>query len=659
MVAGVLSLEDAAKVVALRSRALRALAGRGGMLSVAEPADRVRERIARWGERLAVAAVNGPAATVVSGEPGRAGRTGRSLLGGGGTDRRVPVDYASHSAQVEAIRDEILAALDGIAPGPAQVPMISAMSGEWLTGPEAGAGYWYESLRAPVEFGRAVGVLAASGHRVFAEVSPHPVLTAAVTGVLDEAADGAVTVTGTLRRDDGGPGRFLASLAGTFVRGVPVNWAAVLPRGQRVDLPTYAFQRQRYWPQPPAAPLLSAATELAGDTGYLFTGRLSVTSQPWLAGHAVAGTILLPGTAFVEMAVRAGEAAGCGRLEELTLEAPLVLPADGTVQVQLVLADPDASGARAVEVHARAGTAGRGPWTRHARGLMTPCGPGEVADTSEFAVWPPPGAEPVPLDGLYERLAAAGYGYGPAFQGLRAAWRRGPDVFAEVALPAEAAADARSFGLHPALLDAALHAGGLRRRARRAGWAPLGQAGGQPAQPGEVRLPFAWTGVSLHAAGAAALRVRLRPDGVPDSGRLSLVAADASGAPVISVAALVSRPGRRGSCRRRGTARRSPLLAGPGGAAGPFRRPRAVGGHRRRSARPGARLAGGLDVSVYPTCRLPGGRGRRPGPRSCWPPAPCGGGRPAAAARAEAGRVLGLVQEWLAEDGGPRRGWPW
>ena len=656
VVAGVLSLEDAAKVVALRSRALRALSGAGGMVSVAEPAEAVRERIARWGERLAVAAVNGPAATVVSGDPAALDELAAACSAAEVRTRRVPVDYASHSAQVEAIRDEILAALDGIAPGPAQVPMISAMSGAWLTGPEAGAGYWYESLRAPVEFGRAVGVLAASGHRVFAEVSPHPVLTAAVTGVLDEAADGAVTVTGTLRRDDGGPGRFLASLAGTFVRGVPVNWAAVLPRGQRVDLPTYAFQRQRYWPQPPAAPLLSAAVELAGDTGYLFTGRLSVTSQPWLAGHAVAGTILLPGTAFVEMAVRAGEATGCGRLEELTLEAPLVLPADGTVHVQLVLADPDASGARAVEVHARAGTVGGGTWTRHARGLMTPSGPGEVADTSEFAVWPPPEAEPVPLDGLYERLAAAGYEYGPAFQGLRAAWRRGPDVFAEVALPAEAAADARSFGLHPALLDAALHAGGLAGApAGPAG--PAGPVGGQPAQPGEVRLPFAWTGVTLHAAGAAALRVRLRPNGVPDSGRLSLVAADASGAPVISVAALVSRPAaaRQLAAGRDGTP--DPLFAVTWAALpGPVRQAAgwwAVVGADPLGLVPGL-AAAGLDVRTYPSLAglAEAVEAGDPAPEivlACAGTAPGAVTDMAAAARAETSRLLGLVQEWLAE----------
>ena len=256
-VAGILSLEDAARVVALRSRALMTLAGRGGMVSVAEPAARVRDRLTRWGDRLAVAAVNGPEATVVSGEPAALEELAAACEAETVRTRPVPVDYASHSAQVEQIQPEILAALAGISPGPARVPMVSAMTGQWLEGPEAGTGYWYDSLRASVEFDRAVRVLAAAGHQVFIEVSPHPVLTTAVTATLESRADiaeRAVPVaTGTLRRDDGGAGRLLSALAEAHVRGVAVDWAAVLGSGRRVDLPTYGFQRQRYWPHPSAA----------------------------------------------------------------------------------------------------------------------------------------------------------------------------------------------------------------------------------------------------------------------------------------------------------------------------------------------------------------------------------------------------------------------
>ncbi|MFD7669229.1 type I polyketide synthase, partial [Streptomyces sp. NPDC059788] len=273
-VAGALSLEDGARVVALRSRALTALAGRGGMLSVAEPAARVRDRLAAWGERASVAAVNGPSATVVSGTPEALEELAAACEADGVRARMIPVDYASHSAQVDALEQEILDALAGIAPSEAAIPMISSMSGEMLAGPELDPSYWYASLRAPVEFDRAVRLLAEDGHRAFIEVSPHPVLTAAITDTVedvtqaagqDEAGRPSPIALGTLRRDDGGADRLLASLAEAHVHGIGVDWTALLEPAQRVDLPTYTFQRRRFWPQP-AAPH-APATDADGGTG--------------------------------------------------------------------------------------------------------------------------------------------------------------------------------------------------------------------------------------------------------------------------------------------------------------------------------------------------------------------------------------------------------
>ena len=279
-VAGILSLEDAAKVVALRSRALAALAGRGGMMSVEEPAARVRERLATWAERLAVATVNGPAATVVSGDLDALAELAAACAAEGVRTKAVPVEYASHSAQVEDIRDQILTLLAGLAPGPARIPMVSAMTGEFLAGPDAGARYWYDSLRSTVEFDRAVRVLAASGHRAFIEVSPHPVLAAAIAETLEEVTRDAdppapAIVTGTLRRADGGPRRFLSCLARVHVRGVAVDWPTVLGGGRRVDLPTYAFARQRFWPQPPRA-----AVPAGGDGSGSWRYRVSWVPVP-------------------------------------------------------------------------------------------------------------------------------------------------------------------------------------------------------------------------------------------------------------------------------------------------------------------------------------------------------------------------------------------
>ncbi|MFF1799153.1 acyltransferase domain-containing protein, partial [Kitasatospora sp. NPDC058263] len=369
-----LSLEDGARVVALRSRSLKVLAGLGGMLSVSRSAAVVEERIARFGERLSLAAVNGPSAVVVSGEPEALEELKAEFEAEGVRARMVAVDYASHSAQVDRLEAEITEVLAGIAPRRGRIPMVSAMTGETLTGEELDPAYWYGSLRATVHFDRAVRTLAGQGHQLFIEVTPHPVLLGAMNDTLEEVAlDSAAlpaAVCGTLRRDDGGAQRLLASLAEAFVNGAPVDWRTVLPAAESVELPTYAFQHEQFWP-PAAAPslggdavslglgavghpLLGAAVELAGGAGLVCTGRLSLRTHPWLADHVVGGVALLPGTGFVEMVVRAGDQVGCGLLEELTLQAPLILPADGSgVQVQVVVAAADADGRRTVEVFSR------------------------------------------------------------------------------------------------------------------------------------------------------------------------------------------------------------------------------------------------------------------------------------------------------------------
>ncbi|MFI8084023.1 type I polyketide synthase [Kitasatospora sp. NPDC086009] len=556
-VAGMLSLEDAAKVVALRSRALRAITGIGGMLSVTEPAARVEERLGRWAGRLSLACVNGPSAVVVSGEAAALRELQEELKADGVRERMVAVDYASHCAQVERLEEEITSLLAGVTPRAGRIPMISAVTGEMLTGEELGAGYWYASLRATVRFERAVRTLAGLGHQVFIEVSPHPVLIAPITDTLEEAAVDAGPavqagrVCGTLRRDDGGALRLLTSLAEAFVAGVPVDWARVLPAADQVELPTYAFRHERYWPKgmlalPGAAragsgdpaslglgtvthPLLRAVVELAGDAELVCTGRLSLRTHAWLADHAVGGVVLLPGTGFVEMVVSAGHQVGCSLLEELTLQSPLVLPADGAgVQVQVVVTAADAEGRRQVDVFSRPDRPEEEQvWVKHAAAVIAPA-PAAAEPEEDLTVWPPRGAEALDISDLYTvHLADI---YGPAFQGLQAVWRRGEDIFAEVALPEEAG-DPASYGLHPVLLDAALLAGVVAEAAEA-------QESGD-AQQGQIRMPFAWTGVALHAAGAPVLRARLRRDA---QGSLTLTAADATGRPVVTVDSLITRP---------------------------------------------------------------------------------------------------------------------
>ncbi len=365
-VAGALTLDEAARVVTARSQALAAIRGRGGMVSVPLPAAEVAELF----PALSVAAVNGPRSTVVAGDDAALAE----LLDRHPRARRVPVDYASHSAQVEAIRDQLLARLPATtARLDGAVPFYSTVAeGPARMDPE----YWYQNLRQPVRFESAVRALLADGCRFFVEVSPHTVLGGGVRETIDAAGADAV-VLGTLRRGEGGRERMLASLAEAFVQGVPVDWRPAVPGGRLVALPTYAFQRERFWlaagPAGFACPddhPFGALVALADGDGTLLTGRLSVRSHPWLADHRVLGDVVLPGTAWLEMALSAGAEAGCPRVQELTFEAPLVIPGHDAAEVQVSVGPAGRDGTRPLSIHARA--EGAAQWTRHASGAVSP-----------------------------------------------------------------------------------------------------------------------------------------------------------------------------------------------------------------------------------------------------------------------------------------------
>ncbi|WP_406406733.1 type I polyketide synthase [Streptomyces halstedii] len=544
-VAGGLSLEDGARVVALRSRAVGVLAGRGGMASVALPVDEVRGRLAGGGGGLSVAAVNGPLSTVVSGDADAVAELVEGCVGEGVRARLIEVDYASHSSHVEEIREGLLSDLAGVVPVSGSVPFFSTVTGGWLDTKSLDAGYWYRNLRETVEFGKATEVLLGEGFRFFVEAGPHPVLSVAV-GESVEAAGVDAVVLGTLRREQGGLEQVLRAVGRAWERGLGVDWSGAFPGARRVELPTYAFQRSRYWPEPapttaadvgsagldPAHhPVLGAAIELADTGELLLSGRLSPRTHPWLTDHAVAGTVLLPGAAFAELAVRAADEAGCDSVEELILQTPLLIPADTAVRLQVRVGAPDAHGSRSLDLFSCREDATSPHWTAHATGVLTADAatrkPPPTPD--DAGSWPPPGVVPVPVDDLYEQFHASGYGYGPAFRGLTTAWRRGDEIFTEVHLPEDQHRSASAFGVHPALLDAALQ--GLFLRARP-------ETGPGPDRP-SAGLPFSWSGVRLHAAGATALRVRLgfRPDG-----SVSIDATDPNGLPVASVEALAVRP---------------------------------------------------------------------------------------------------------------------
>ena len=556
-VAGALSLDDAARVVALRSQALTRLTGRGGMVAMALPVEAVRERVAAWDGRLSVAAVNGPNCVVVSGESGAIDEFMAACRADRVRARRVAVDYASHSAQVEEIHEELLELLAPVRPQPASIAFHSTVGGEAATGQADAldAEYWYRNLRETVEFEPATRALVDAGYRLFIEGSPHPVLT---TGLQETMEDAGVTagVTGTLRRDEGGFERFSTSLAEAWTHGAPVDWSAFFDGSEprRLELPTYPFQRQRYWPRlsgEPADvtaaglgalnhPLLAAAVELAGGEGLVVTARWSTRTHPWLADHAVSGVVMVPGTALVEAVIRAGDELGCGRVEELTLHAPVVLPQHGEVQVQLAVGEGTTyaprlvrasavgeSGTRPVTVYSRPEGTGAA-WARNATGTLTT---GAVSGAALLETWPPEGADPVEVEPLRQRLYRDGYDHGPLFQTVRAMWRRDGATFAEV----ELAGDPRGFVVHPALLQEILTLGTVEDT------------------PG---LPAGWRGVAVSAQGASVLRVRLVP---AEDGTVSVTAVDATGAPVITIEAVTTRPASVGRLTAAHAVRRDPL----------------------------------------------------------------------------------------------------
>jgi acyl transferase domain-containing protein/NADP-dependent 3-hydroxy acid dehydrogenase YdfG/acyl carrier protein len=553
-VAGGLSLQDAMRVAVVRVRDLAKLVARGGgMASVVAGVAEVEKRLERWDGRLSFAAVNGPGSVVVSGESDAVEGFVAECVADGLRARVMPdAIVASHSPHVESVREGIVAGLEGISPRSGDVPFYSAVTGEELDTAGLDGHYWYRNLRETVKFEQAARAVLATGVGAFVEASAHSVLGVPLQETLDDAQGvGSDTlITGSLRREEGGLPKFCSSLAELWVAGIAVDWSAVLgePDGPEVRLPTYAFQRKRYWIEgseptggdlagaglvPTGHPLLASSVSLAaeerssalvGDEAMVLTGRLSLRTHTWLADHAPLGQALLPPAAFLELALCAGLEAGCGTVAELTLGEPLAIPEGEGVQLQVSLAAADEDGRRAIDIYARADVRASeralGAWTHHAGGVLA-----RADHSREVAVeqsWPPQEAVPLEVAGCYETLADAGleYGGGPAV--LRAAWRRGEETFAEVKLPEELAGDADRFGLHPALIEPALHA------LAAAGLLDTDERGSARERP---RMTGAWREVSLHAGGAASLRVSLTPE---DADTASVVARDDAGRPILT-----------------------------------------------------------------------------------------------------------------------------
>jgi pimaricinolide synthase PimS1 len=538
-VAGVLSLQDACRLVAARARLMGALPEGGAMVAIEATEQEARESIAGKEAELAIAAINAPGSIVLSGKEQAIEAAQAQWQGKDRKTKRLAVSHAFHSPLMEPMLESFSEVAQSLTYNPPQIPIASGKSGEPLSAEQAtDPAYWVAQVREPVRFGEAIATLRDQGATTYLEIGPGGALCAIAAECLQDQEHEPALIP-TLREGRPEPEALIAAVAAAYASDAKLDWSAFFEGtgAKAVKLPTYPFQRKRYWVSAttgptdagslgqgnPEHPLLSAVIEDPQGEGLTFTGRLSLATHPWLADHAVSGTVLLPGTGFVELALKAAAEVGAQSVQELTLQAPLILDRQGAARIQVSLAAPDDQGKREISIHSRPEVSDEEDtareWTCHATGALAPR---QADPPAPLGAWPPEGAEPLDVAELYESLADLALEYGPAFQGVRAAWRDGETIYAEISLDEERSQQAGRFGLHPALLDAALHAAVLRTDIE--GQAP--------------KLPFAWSDVALYADGASALRVAITPTG--EDG-ISLALFDPSGAPLASVGSLALR----------------------------------------------------------------------------------------------------------------------
>ncbi|MEV5839470.1 type I polyketide synthase [Nocardia sp. NPDC052112] len=523
-IAGVLSLEDAARVVGVRARLMAGLPGGGAMTSIAVTVDEISELPAG----VSIAAANAPGMVVVSGPEAGIAELERRWADRG--PKRLRVGHAFHSALMEPMLGEFAAGIAGISPARARIAVVSNVTGRLADAEYGTVEYWVRHVREPVRFADGVAAAVAAGGTRFVEIGPGSSASAMVAETVDPVA--AVTIP-LMRHGRPEARSVVAGVGRLFTSGGAVDWGAYFAGtgARRVDLPTYAFQRQHYWLTASRGdvsgsglarwqhPVLAAALAEPDSGGLRLTGRLSLAGQPWLADHRMLGYTLFPATGFVELALQAGSACDCPVVRELILQAPLVIPDQGAVAVQVVVGGDAGVGERSLSVYSRVEGSSDHGWVRHAEGLLV--AEQTVSVGMDPAAWPPVDAVEMDVRAGYERLAAAGYGYGPAFRAVQRIWRNQDEVFAEVALPDSVAV--AGFGIHPALLDAAVHAAAL-------GSADTGT---------ELQVPFGWEGTALSAGDARRLRVRI---GLSGNSIERLYTFDGAGRPVVSVQRLVTRP---------------------------------------------------------------------------------------------------------------------
>lgn len=543
-IAGALTLDDAVKIVALRSQLMLTMSGSGAMAMIGLCGDDARTFVEKLDDTLTLAVFNSPSATVVSGGTEAIARLLQRCKKEGIRAKRIAVDVAGHSPGMDKLRPMLMSLFSAITPRPTRIAFYSTVEGYLddtpLDGSRMDAKYWCDNLCHPVHFVDRIQSLNRSGAMTFLECSPHSVLLPP----MEETVDDAAAVIGTMKKNQPSVACLTQAMAKLYVNGHDINWRALHPGARVVDIPTYPFEHRYYWLNLLATgdvatagqrtaehALLSAAIDLPDDEGVLLTGRIGLSTHAWLADHAAAGVVLLPGTAYLDMVRHAALMVGSPHILELTLQSPLILPEQGNLDLHLRVGAEE-EGRRTVTLHARPSSendAEPAPWTLHAQAQLASAAP-SAWPTFDTETWPPAGAKSINLAQLRSRLVDAGYEYGPAFSGLQSAWRKGNDIYVDAQLPDELAIAGHI--LHPALLDAVLHVIAL----------PATDDGDD-----KLRLPFTFSDVMLHDVPARQLRARLRSTAADT---LAITAVDETGTPVLAVSALTLRETTRDRLRQ-------------------------------------------------------------------------------------------------------------
>ncbi len=482
-VAGALSLDDAARVICRRSRLVKRTIGHGLMVAVELSMEAARRVLVGYEDRVSIAVSNGPTSTVLSGDPAALEAIVDQLQRQDIFCRMVKVDFASHSPQMDPLRDELLKALEGLEARPAPVPIYSTVTGAVSDGLDFAAPYWARNLREPVLFSTAVRQLLENGHDIFLEISAHPILLSSIQqGFHHLGQVGAVLPS--LRREEDERTVMLGSLGALYTLGYPVDWSRLYPAGGRcVRLPVYPWQRERCWLELAAGntdsyreqtarkrigkhPLLGRHFKSADPAGsHFWEVTLDKSTLPYLYDHRIQGVAVLPASAYLEMALAAAAEVFDEQpvaLKDVEFDRALFLPESGTQAIQVILS-PSADGAASFHIYSRAGEQAKKSWTLHAQGKACPqlgSGTSPVLGREMLAEIRTRCSEKISGQDYYLRLRESGIDYSPFFQSIAQLWRHNGNMLGEVRVPDGPDAEFNAYQLHPAILDACLQSVG-------------------------------------------------------------------------------------------------------------------------------------------------------------------------------------------------------